>query len=273
MDRPALRLGLVGWPVEHSLSPMIHRIFMRSQRIEGSYKAIAVHPDRAGVALRRLWMHGMDGLNVTAPCKLAALHACSALAPTARRAGATNTLTRSDSGWEGHNTDIAGFEAMVSRTGASDPFLVAGCGGGARAVAAFCLQARREFFLFCRRPEAYDGPGGALPLGRLEGYMDSEGGTLVNATPLGWRPDDPMPVPPEALAGKVLLDLNYSPRWEWRSRAAESALDTLTGDVMLVHQAAESFLIWTGRRPDTGGAETAVRAALASEDKERGRST
>jgi shikimate dehydrogenase len=269
MDRTGFRLGLVGWPVGRSLSPLIHGTFLRREGLAGSYRAIPVHRDRTRLALRRLWIHGMDGLNVTAPCKIPAVRACAGLHATARRAGAVNTLRRVSGGWEGHNTDLAGFRAMAAEAGAPPPFLVAGCGGAARGVAACCIDDGRDVLLFCRRPEVYDGPGRALPLRRLEGYMQGAGGTLVNATPLGWSPDDPMPVGPEALEGMVLLDLNYSRCWQWRMRAAERAVRTLTGEVMLVHQAAESFRLWTGAEPDVERATRAVRAALQPEDKER----
>ena len=96
-------------------------------------------------------------------------------------------------------------------------------------------------------------------------------GTLVNATTLGRDPSDLMTVPPGALEGMVLLDLNYDPQWRWRSRAAESALRTVTGEVMLVYQAAESFRIWTGRNPDAGAAMIRVRQAMESDDSERSR--
>mgnify|MGYP006279369365 CR=1 FL=1 len=272
MGRPPLRLGLVGWPVGHSLSPLIHREFLRCLGLPGSYRAIPVHPDRTAVALRRLWLHGSDGLNVTAPCKLGALRACAVLDDTARRAGAVNTLRRTADGWEGHNTDMAGFGAMAAEAAAPDPILVAGCGGAAAAVAAWCGDAGRDVTLFCRRPRGYRGPGRALPLDRLEGYMGREG-TLVNATTLGRDPSDVMPVPPAALEGMVLLDLNYSPRWRWRSRAGQWALRTVTGEVMLVHQAAESFRIWTGRTPDACGAMKRVRQAMETEESERSRGT
>lgn len=244
-----LRLGLVGWPVAHSLSPRIHRVFMEQTGVAGSYVGIPVHPDRAAVALRRLWLHGIGGLNVTVPCKRAALQACFELADSAVQAGAVNTLERTAGGWRGHNTDIAGFRALAEEAEADEPFLVVGCGGAAGAVAAACTGMGAEALLFCRRPESYSGPKGALPLERLQGYIRSGRGTLVNATPLGWRADDSFPVDPADLRGLTVLDLNYSRLWAWRSQASVEARKLLTGERMLVCQAAASFAIWTGKRP------------------------
>jgi shikimate dehydrogenase len=249
MDR--LRLGLVGWPVAHSLSPRIHRAFMAQAGIDGSYRLIPLHPDRTGLGLRRLWLQGMDGLNVTAPCKRAAQAGCSFLSETALEAGAVNTLERTSEGWKGHNTDIAGFRALAEDAEAGGPFLVVGCGGAAGAVAAACRRMGADVTAFCRRPESFSGPGRALPLERLEDYIREGSGTLVNATPLGWRADDPFPVAPSGLRGLTVLDLGYSPFWAWRSQAAAAAARLLTGERMLVCQAAESFSIWTGRRPSS----------------------
>ena len=260
MDRERLRLGLIGWPLSRSLSPLIHEEFLRAAGRSGSYARIAVPRARAAEAARLLWRRGMDGLNVTIPCKLAVRSACVGIAPSAREAGAVNTLQRGEEGWIGHNTDIAGFSAMADEAGAGPPYLVVGCGGAARAVAAACRRRGEAVSLYCRRPGAWRGTDGVLPLKALAVRLGR--GTLVNATPLGWRSDDPFPVPAKALRGMCLLDLNYSRDWEWRRQAAAAADSVRTGEVMLVHQAAESFGIWTGNRPKTDTALTRVRNAI-----------
>ena len=103
------KAGVMGWPVEHSLSPHIHRYWLRHYGIAGDYLLIPVRPEEFGAKARGLWDDGFVGANVTVPHKLAALEAADEVSAVARRIGAVNTLYYRDSRLIGTNTDGTGF--------------------------------------------------------------------------------------------------------------------------------------------------------------------
>jgi shikimate dehydrogenase len=253
-----LRLGLLGCPVAHSLSPAIHRVFLAGSGTMGVYDAVQVEPGDLERVMRRMFDEGLDGLNVTFPHKRRASALCTGLSPEASTTGAVNTLTRGADGWVGANTDVAGFMGAVDALGLEGPFAVIG-GGGAASAAVFGLRtAGIPCRVFCRRPGEF-GLGGASPVENAAVFAASEGcSTVVNATTLGWSRTDGFPVPVDALAGKAFLDLGYSRGWVWRDSLRSMGVRVFTGETMLVMQAAESFMIWTGIRPDPGPALLAV---------------
>jgi shikimate dehydrogenase len=140
MTSPILpRAGVIGWPVAHSLSPTIHRYWLKRYGIEGSYDLIAVPPTDIKSFLGDLRGHGYCGANVTVPYKLDALRAAERVSDTARRIGAVNTLFFEDDDLVGTNSDAEGFTLNLRATvpdwsAESAPAVVLGAGGAARAV-------------------------------------------------------------------------------------------------------------------------------------------
>ena len=222
--------GLLGYPVSHSVSPLIHSSFMEHFRIEGKYELFSVPPEEVEVLLGNLLETGYTGLNITVPHKKTVFHLCNSTGPDALSAGAVNTVVLSGGGIHGANTDVAGFRKMAADL--PEPFFVLGDGGAAAAVRT-ALASRR--FITVRRGEG-------LPLENLPSYA-----TVVNATPLGWCEHDrfPFDLPPEW----VFADLNYNPGWLWRNQLEKKSVRVITGEVMLVEQAACSFSMWTGYTP------------------------
>lgn len=225
-----LLTGLLGYPVSHSLSPLIHSSFMEHFRIRGAYELFSVPPEEVGVLLKNLSETGYTGLNVTVPHKKTVFHLCDSTDPDALSAGAVNTLVLTGRRIHGANTDVTGFRKMAADL--PEPFFILGDGGAAAAVRA-ALDSRR--FITVRRGED-------LPLENLPGCA-----TVVNATPVGWRDHDrfPFDLPP----GWVFADLNYNPGWLWRNQLEVKSVQVITGEVMLVEQAACSFSMWTGYTP------------------------
>ncbi|CAN0486060.1 unnamed protein product, partial [Phaeothamnion confervicola] len=138
--------GIIGWPVEHSLSPAMHNAAFAALGLNWVYAAFAVHPDRVAEAVRGLAAAGCAGLNATIPHKHAVLECCSEASEAARAIGAANTLVPDGSGgFRADNTDAAGFlraldeQAPLDLAGADA--LVIGAGGAARAVV-FALRSR-----------------------------------------------------------------------------------------------------------------------------------
>ncbi len=135
--------GVIGWPVAHSKSPLIHRFWLAKLGIDGDYGRFPVAPDRLGAAVRALSALGLRGVNVTVPHKVAVMEFLDRVDPLAARVGAVNTVVVTDEGeLVGHNTDVAGFEEPLYARMAGWPsarsnvlYTLIGTGGAARAVA------------------------------------------------------------------------------------------------------------------------------------------
>ena len=255
------RFALFGHPVAHSLSPRIHAAFARQAAIDMDYSLIDTEALDAALAA-----FDGDGANVTLPHKQRAAELCVALGERARRCGVVNTLVRVDGGWHGENTDGLGLVRDLTDRHRLDlrgrRTLLLGAGGGARGVAPALLDAGiAELFIVNRTPARTDALADALgEPGRVHPrYFDDlqtlgEFDLVVNATSAGRH--GALPTLPMSLAGPrtAAVDLSYGeaaiPFLAWaRAAGAREAIDGLG---MLVEQAAESFAIWHGKRPDTG---------------------
>jgi shikimate dehydrogenase len=263
---------LLGYPVEHSRSPLIHNTAFQAQGVNGVYVAASVPPAALPAAVAGLPALGCFGANVTIPHKHAVLPLMDALSPHAEAVGAVNTIVcRKDEAGApllyGDNTDVPGFlEPLADHApalgGAS--MLVFGAGGAARAVVYALLTAFRpeRLTLVARRIEAaerlardlsaYDSRN-ALRVVSQDEARDAvrSSALLVNATPLGMHPEtEGTPWPDRGNFGpsQLVYDLVYNPR---RTRlmddAAERGATVLGGLGMLVSQAAASYVQWTGK--------------------------
>jgi shikimate dehydrogenase len=251
-DGGYFRLGLVGWPLGHSLSPRIHECFLRANCLQGDYSLYPVEPERFGSKVPQLLRSGVTGLNVTFPHKARASEICDdVVTDTARPA--VNTVCISGDTITGYNTDTYGFGCYIDRFDLEEPFFVVGSGGAALAVDGLLSRRGLSCRIFCRDTAGWGGFAAAESIAGLQSSVGSQRrGTLVNATTLGWRDEDPFPVKGEALEGMVFADLNYNRGWAYRNGLTRFSVPAVTGEVMLVHQAAASFRIWTGILPDTG---------------------
>jgi shikimate dehydrogenase len=274
-DRPGghTRLAaVIGAPVRHSLSPAIHNAAFRALDLDWVYLAFEVAPGDAPAALAGMRALGLGGLSVTMPHKDAVAAVVDRLGDDARLLGAVNCVTPVDGDLVGDNTDGPGFlRALAADTG-FDPTgrrcAVVGAGGAARAVVlALARAGAAEVVVVNRTPArgeraaALAGPVGRI--GRADDVADAE--LVVNATPLGMRPDhDELPVDVELLrTGQVVADLVYRP-FETPLLAAARArgLIATNGLGMLVHQAALAFERWTSRTAPLEVMEAAVRRRL-----------
>jgi shikimate dehydrogenase len=266
------RYALIGHPVAHSLSPRIHAAFAAQTGVAIDYRAI----DSADFAeaLLAFTQAGGLGANVTLPHKQRAASLCSSLSPRAHRAGAVNTLVRGEDGWHGDNTDGAGLVRDLTGRHRLDlrkrRTLLLGAGGGARGVAPDLLDAGiGDLFIVNRTPERADALADALgEPGRVHPRYFSdlralgEFDLILNATSAAR--DDAFPSLPMSLAGPrtTAVDLSYGEAaiafLSW-ARAA-GCHDTIDGLGMLVEQAAESFRLWHGVRPDTDAPYDELRA-------------
>jgi shikimate dehydrogenase len=264
MTRAAARACIIGWPVDHSRSPMIHGYWLKKYRIGGSYERRPVRPGEVAAFVRGMREHGFAGCNVTIPHKEAACGAAALTMPAARAVGAANTLWFEDGRLVADNTDAAGFmshlRACVPHFDARrSPAAVLGAGGAARGmVHAFLEAGAPEVRLFNRtraRADAVARHFGA----RVKSFdwadrveRSREAGVLVNATALGMQHVAALDMPLAQLgAGCIVADLVYVPLVTPLLAAARArGLKTVDGLGMLLHQAVPGFEKWFGVRPE-----------------------
>ena len=148
--------GIVGWPVSHSLSPLMQNAACAAAGIDAVYVALPVAPERVAEALRGAHALGVRGLNVTVPHKVAAVEACVRLDGAAMACGAVNTLVRAESGWAGHNTDAPALRTLLTAAGVGPGarVLLLGAGGASRAALWAASALGAEVVIAARRDEA-----------------------------------------------------------------------------------------------------------------------
>lgn len=259
------RYAVFGHPVLHSLSPKIHQAFARQSGIALDYVAIECKPGDFDGTLSSFARSGGEGGNVTLPHKQRAAELCNLLSARAKRAGAVNTLIKHGNGWLGDNTDGAGLVRDLTGRHGLDlrgrRTLMLGAGGAARGIAPALLDAGTgELFIVNRDSQKADALVDLLGMpGRVHSRYFDDIGTLgefeliVNATSATRHGS--LPKLPMSLVGPrtAAVDLSYGeaaiPFLAWaRAAHAHHAIDGLG---MLVEQAAESFFLWHGVRPDT----------------------
>ncbi len=267
---------VIGWPVEHSRSPLIHEYWIRQLGLEAQYRREAVPPDRFADFIAHLADHGYVGANVTVPHKEAAL-ALSAPDALAAAVGAANTLWRDGGVLRSTNTDVEGFVASLD-AGVADwasgveSAVVLGAGGGARAIV-FGLIERgvRHIHVVNRsldRAVAMQQRFGdrVVPCGWDQRQSALAGaGLLVNTTTLGMAGQPPLEIELTPLpATAVVADIVYAPLvTPLLAAAGARGLRTVDGLGMLLHQAVGAFARFFGVRPQvTQGLRTLVEADL-----------
>lgn len=263
------RAGVMGWPVDHSLSPRVHGYWLRELGIAGEYVRIPTPPEAFKTKLRALKTDGFAGCNVTVPHKEAALAAVDEAHPLAQSIGAVNTVVvRPDGSLYGFNTDGYGFLENL-RAGhkgfnaASGPAVVLGAGGAARAVVAALLDAGApEVKVLNRtleRAEALAVDLAGIGLGTLtvepwNSRADALEGAalLVNTTTLGMRGKAPLELDLSELPrGALITDIVYAPlQTDLLAHGAARGNPVVDGLGMLLHQARPGFEAWFGPLPD-----------------------
>jgi shikimate dehydrogenase len=263
IETSAPRAGVVGWPIEHSRSPTIHRYWLKELGLSGSYEKFAVRPGEFRRFADRIGEDGLIGANVTVPHKEAAFSACDRRTPVAEALGAVNTLWRQDGRLMGDNTDVAGFlantdEAAPGWAERGKLAVVIGAGGAARAIAYALILRGFERVAIANRTQAraealaahFEGSTTALSWADLAMAL-LEADLLVNASSLGMVGQPPLAVDVSLLPKHaVVADAVYVPlRTPLVEAASARGLRTVEGLGMLLHQAAPAFARWFGRRP------------------------
>ncbi|MGB3021001.1 MAG: shikimate dehydrogenase [Methyloceanibacter sp.] len=259
------RACVIGWPVQHSRSPLIHRYWLKLHGLEGAYEKEAVPPAEIDAFLRSLGERGYVGANVTLPHKEAAFAAADQADKAATAMGAANTLWLDAEGrLQASNTDAYGFITHLNQQ-APDwnrdrrPVVVLGAGGAARAILRGLLDGGASNIVLSNRSrdraealaEILGGRVAVVPWEDRDKAL-AGCGLLVNATSLGMTGKPPLDLCLAALpADAIVADIVYSPLVTSLLEAARARGNpTVDGLGMLLHQAVPGFERWFGLRPE-----------------------
>ncbi len=283
---PGPALAVVGRPVAHSLSPVIHNAALaemartRPEFRDWHYFKFDIAPGELPRALALFHQRSFSGLNFTVPHKALVVEHLEAGDAFVRAAGAANTLIRTDTGWRGANTDCAGLSAALRQDLGVEPgganILLLGAGGAARAAAVECLRLRCASLWIGNRTAAKLAALMAdlqMLAGEtvLRGFDLAQpppglpaGAVVINATSVGLKPDEIAPIDLKKIPkpGHVYDMIYRPPQTALLRQAAELGIASANGLSMLVHQGARSLELWTGATVPVSVMHEAARAAL-----------
>ena len=257
MNKPQTRkAGVIGWPVAHSLSPLIHGTWAAREGADISYERIPVEPDYEAFAekIEHLRADGYRGVNVTIPHKEHALKIADSASQTARAVNAANMLTFSDDGSFADNSDVEGFAAALRATdpeaGKRATALVFGAGGAAKGVL-YALEERlgAERIIISNRTRARgEALGAEVADWSARNKIAAEADIIINTTSLGMTGNPPLDFDCNGLkSGAIVFDIVYSPLETPLLKAAKaSGLRTVDGLEMLMRQAVPGYCAWLG---------------------------
>jgi shikimate dehydrogenase len=273
--------AVLGHPIGHTLSPVMHNASMQELEFDGIYLALDVHPDRLMEVLPSMALMGFAGVNLTVPHKEIAFRGLATLDASAKLFGAANTVEFTKDGMVGHNTDGYGFlkalEEAFGKTVAGDSIFVLGCGGAGRATALQAATEGAKTLVLAdidaeRVQKLNDEIIGLTPDVEIVQALEKskqvelcrESDLVVQASPVGMKKDDPSLLSPEAFrAGQRAFDLIYMyPETAFLTTAREAGADIANGLGMLLHQGARAFEIWTGVEPSVPAMRKALEAAV-----------
>ena len=267
-------VAVIGWPVAHSLSPVIHNAAFAALEMDWTYVALPVEPGAVPVAVAGLQALGFAGANVTMPHKEAVAEQMDELTEDAARLRAVNTIEVAGGRLVGHNTDAPGFARFLEHDAGFDPAgktaVLFGAGGAARACALAVARAGlTRIVVALREParaaplaDALDGLETEVEAIAFDDAADASADLVLNATPLGAHGED-LPLP-KLGADALFVDLLYRPATTPAQQAAKAAGAQAVGGLgLLLHQAALSFELWTGRPAPLEVMSAAAVVALA----------
>ncbi|MDH5507012.1 MAG: shikimate dehydrogenase [Anaerolineae bacterium] len=280
-------LGLVGYPIEHSLSPKLHNLALSTLDIPGTYALYPCPPTQEGQEtllnlLNKLRNNQLHGLNITVPLKQTIIPLLDDMTSSALAVGAVNTIYLENGNLMGDNTDAPGFLADLQSSGlwpqsGTGTALILGAGGGASAAAYGLAAAGWELFIAARRIEQANSlitllgkipnisSKQLLPISLQSSSLHpiiNNCDLVINTTPVGMYPninDSPWPKDLALPANTGFYDLIYNPSESKLLTSAKAVgLPTRNGLGMLVEQAALSFEIWTGKPAPRTAMYTAI---------------
>jgi shikimate dehydrogenase len=258
--------GLIGNPVEHSLSPYMHNAAFSKLDIDAAYLPFLVQKGKLRQAISALRLTGISGFNVTVPFKSECMKYLDKIDPLAQAIGAVNTVVNKKGRLIGHNTDCTGFlrslEEDLNFKARGKKIFVIGAGGAARAIAFGLARSRAKSIavydimplkagsLVSDLKKSFPAVDIILSSAKDKKDIMQCADLLVNCTPIGMRPEDPMPIQVELLhKGLKVYDIVYTPSKTKLVKAAlRKSIKAVNGINMLLYQGVLAFELWTGKK-------------------------
>ena len=258
-------LGVIGNPIEHSLSPVMHNAAIAKLQLDYVYLPFPIKAEDLSTAISGFAAIDLTGFSVTIPHKQAIIPLLTEVSPIAKEIGAVNTVWRTETGWNGTNTDVEGFLAPLKsykQNWSQTTALILGCGGAARAVVAGCAQLNcGKIQVVARDPQKLKAFQNSWQNSQLAVNLSvhpwqelpdliNESNLLVNTTPVGMYPHvDESPVSVELMEklpkNAIAYDLIYTPNpTKFLQMAKEQGANAIDGLEMLVQQGAAALKIW-----------------------------
>ncbi len=265
MTHPFVKTAVIGHPIAHSKSPLIHNFWIEQHGLSGLYKAIDIAPDDLKSGVERLIDEGYAGFNVSVPHKVAIMPLCDVVDENARAIGAVNTVVIKDGKLHGSNTDAYGFSENLKHNtpeewGVSGKrALVLGAGGAAKAIVHALLQSGIAHISITNRTQSKTEQFLQFDPERIHVVDWGDRHTtcanvdlIVNTTSLGMAGKPALDINlTNARAGMVVHDIVYAPLMtDLLSQAQNLSLPYVTGIGMLLHQARPGFELWNGVMPE-----------------------
>ncbi len=269
MNKKTKQVGLIGWPIEHSLSPAMHNAAFAELGLDWSYSLFPTQPGDLESLLKNLDAQNIVGANVTMPHKQIIMPYLDHISDDARIIGAVNTIHVHNGKMYGYNTDGIGFLNALKEAGhepAGMRVAMLGAGGAARAVIFSLAQAGVDRITVVNRTVEHgvrlsDDMAGAFPACHIEfeplsfetvSHLSKNIDLIVNATSVGMQPDDGISLWPDDLAiptDTIFYDVIYKPIPTLFLQQAQAAgQKTVNGLGMLIHQGVAAFEIWSGQK-------------------------
>ena len=262
---PYVLAGVMGWPVAHSRSPVLHNHWIKHYGLNGAYVLLPVQPDQLVDAIKGLRALGFAGCNLTIPHKVAAMSFMDRVDPLARRMGAINTIVvEKDGSLSGYNNDGFGYiqsllEAQPNWQADAGPVTVLGAGGAARAVIVSLAEQGAKEIRLCNRSwdkaqalaQEFGAPVKAIPWEQRHDAL-ADIALLVNTTNQGMSGQPALDLSLDRMPGHTLVsDVIYIPKeTPLLAAARQRGNPTVNGLGMLLHQARPAFKAWYGVMPE-----------------------
>lgn len=250
--------GLFGFPVEHTLSPAMHNAAFKSLGLDICYLPFKVAPEELPNAVRAVRALNLIGVNITVPHKEKVISLLDKVHEEASFIGAVNTIVNKEGTLTGYNTDGRGFISSLTEKGVlieNKEILVIGAGGASRAISYYLSEKASRLSMYDvdkSKAKTLAGDlnkirGNVFLLDKLENPGKPD--IIINATPLGLRQEDPLPINPDLITpDTVVCDLIYK-KTKFLQEAENRGAITLDGLGMLLWQGVLAFELWTGIKP------------------------
>ncbi len=250
--------GIFGYPIEHTLSPLMHNTAFNHLGLDMCYVPFRVSPEDLPDAVKSIRCLNLPGVNITVPHKENVIPLLDKVNEEASFIGAVNTIVNSEGTLTGYNTDGRGFISSLSEEGIEidkKDIVIIGTGGASRAVSYYLSEKASSLSLYdIDKPKAEKLVNDLKKIRNNIVLLDNikdigKPGIIINATPLGMKPDDPLPLDTAFISPDMAVcDLVYK-NTNLLQEASKKGAETINGSGMLLWQGVLAFELWTGVKP------------------------